>query len=132
MSGRRSCITLLPYTTSYAAYDPAHVLSAVLVLGAAALFFFTIGKKILEPHDVPQRDFDILYVRACHGVCLAARWLQELFRMIYASVTAGARLLFDAGILAMGMENRDANWNIAMFVGVLVALVTVVILGAGL
>jgi hypothetical protein len=40
--------------------------------------------------------------------------------------------LFDAGILAMGMEHRDANWNIAMFVGTLVALVTVVILGAGL
>jgi formate hydrogenlyase subunit 3/multisubunit Na+/H+ antiporter MnhD subunit len=124
--------TLLPYPTSYAAYDPAHVLSAVLVLGAAALFFFTIGKKVLEPHDVPQRDFDILYTRACHGVCTAARGLQELFRMIYASVTAGTRLLFAAGTIAMGMENRDANWNIAMFVGVLVALVTVVILGAGL
>ena len=114
------------------AYDPAHVLSALLVLGAAALFFFTVGKKILEPHDVPQRDFDILYAEACHGVCLAARGLQEFFRIIYAYATAGTRLLFDAGIVAMGMENRDANWNIAMFVGVLVALVTVVILGAGL
>jgi formate hydrogenlyase subunit 3/multisubunit Na+/H+ antiporter MnhD subunit len=122
---------LLPYPTSYIAYAPEHLLSALLVLGAAALFFFTVGKKILEPHDVPLRDFDILYVRACHGVCLAARGLQELFRMIYASVAAAARLLFDAGILAMGMENRDANWNIAMFVGVLVALITVVILGAG-
>ena len=124
--------TLLPYSTSYAAYDPAHLLSAVLVLGAAALFFFTIGKKILEPHDVPQRDFDVLYAWVCHGVCLVARWLQELFRMIYGYVTAGARLLFDAGIIIMGMENRDANWNIAMVVGTLVALVTVVILGAGL
>jgi multicomponent Na+:H+ antiporter subunit D len=124
--------SLLPYTTSYAAYDPAHLLSAVLVLGAAALFFFTVGKKVLEPHEIPQRDFDLLYVRACHGVCLAARWLQELFRVVYMYVTTGARLLFDAGILAMGMENRDANWNIAMFVGTLVALVTVVILGAGL
>jgi len=52
--------------------------------------------------------------------------------VIYAYAVAGTRLLFDAGMLAMGMENRDANWNMAMFVGVLVALVTVVILGAGL
>ena len=52
--------------------------------------------------------------------------------MIYGYAIAGTRLLFDAGTVAMGMENRDANWNIAMFVGVLVALVTVVILGAGL
>jgi hypothetical protein len=32
----------------------------------------------------------------------------------------------------MGMENRDANWNIAMFLGTLVALITVIILGARL
>jgi formate hydrogenlyase subunit 3/multisubunit Na+/H+ antiporter MnhD subunit len=124
--------TLLPYPTSYAAYDPAHILSAVLVLGAAALFFFTIGKKVLEPHDVPQRDVDVLYAEACRGICLAAHALQEFFRIFYSFATAGTRLLFAAGTFAMGMENRDANWNIAMFVGVLVALVTVVILGAGL
>jgi len=124
--------SLLPYTTRYDAYDPAHVLSALLVLGAAALFFFTIGKKILEPHDVPHMDFDLLYVKACHGVCLAARGLQELFRKIYGYAIAGTRLLFDAGTVAMGMENRDANWNIAMFLGTLLALVTVVILGARL
>ncbi|MFA5266953.1 MAG: Na(+)/H(+) antiporter subunit D [Methanoregula sp.] len=123
---------LLPFTTSYDAYDPAHILSAVLVLGAAALFFFTVGKKVLEPHDVPLRDFDILYEEACRGICLAARALQEFFRIFYSFATAGTRLLFAAGMVAMGMENRDANWNIAMFVGVLVALVTVVILGAGL
>jgi multicomponent Na+:H+ antiporter subunit D len=124
--------TLLPFTTSYEAYDPAHVLSAVLVLGLAALFFFTIGRKILEPHDVPLRDFDLLYEQACHAVCLAARGIQEFFRILYGFATGGARLLFDAGAVVMGMENRDANWNIAMVVATLVALVTVVILGVGL
>ncbi len=122
---------LLPYPTSYSAYDTTHVVSALLVLGAAALFFFTVGRKVLEPHDVPQTDFDTLYRNACSGICRAARGLQELFRMIYDQASAGARLLFVAGTVAMGMENRDANWNIAMFVGVLLALVTVVILGAG-
>jgi hypothetical protein len=68
----------------------------------------------------------------CRGLCVAARGLQEFFRHIYRYAFAGTRLLFDAGTVAMGLENRDANWNIAMFVGVLVALVTVVILGAGL
>jgi len=124
--------TLLPYATTYAAYDPAHVLSALLVLGAAVLFFFTIGKKVLEPHDAPLPDFDIFYVKVCRGVCLAARGLQELFRTIYACALGAIRLLFDTGTVAMRMEDRDPNWNIAMFVGVLVALVTVVILGAGL
>jgi multicomponent Na+:H+ antiporter subunit D len=123
---------LLPYPTSYSAYDAAHVMSALLVLGAAALFFFTIGKRVLEPHDVPQMDFDLVYRKACHGICLAARGLQDLFRIVYANSTAAARLLFVAGTVAMGMENRDANWNIAIFAGFLIALVAVVILGVGL
>jgi len=123
---------ILPVPTPYAAYDMAHVLSAVLVLGAAALFFFTIGKKVLEPHDVPLRDFDLLYEEACRAVCLAARAIQEFFRILYGFATGGALLLFDLGRAVMGMEDRDANWNIAMFVAVLVGLVTVVILGVGL
>ena len=122
---------LLPYPTSYSAYDLTHVVTALFVLGAAALFFFTVGKKVLEPHDVPQGDFDLLYEKACHSVCLAARGIQEFFRILYGFAVAGIRVLFIAGTVAMGMENRDANWNIALFVGVLVALVTVVILGAG-
>jgi multicomponent Na+:H+ antiporter subunit D len=124
--------SVLPYPTSYEAFDPAHVITALLVLGAAALFFFTVGKRVLEPHDVPLPDFDLLYKEACRGVCFAAHALQEFFRIMYGFATAGTQLLFDAGRIAMGMENRDANWNIAMFVGVLVALVTVVILGARL
>lgn len=124
--------TLLPVATSYAAYDAEHVMSAVLVLGAAALFFFTIGKKVLEPHDVPLRDFDLLYEEACRAVCLAANAIQEFFRILYGFATGGALLLFDLGRIVMGMEDRDANWNIAMFVAVLVGLVTVVILGVGL
>jgi formate hydrogenlyase subunit 3/multisubunit Na+/H+ antiporter MnhD subunit len=123
---------ILPVPTAYAAYDPAHVASAVLVLGAAALFFFTVGKKILEPHDVPLRDFDLLYEEACRAVCSAARGIRVCFGIFYGFAAGGARLLFDLGRIARGMENRDANWNIAMAVAVLVALVTVVILGAGL
>ena len=51
---------------------------------------------------------------------------------VYRYAVAAARTLFTAGKYAMGMEDRDANWNLAMFGGVLVALVTVVILEVGL
>ena len=124
--------SLLPFTTTYEAYDPAHLLSAVLVLGAAALFFFTAGKKVLEPHDLPLRDFDLYYGKACHSVCIAAAALQNLFRYVYNGIVQLIGLLFEAGARAMAMENRDANWNIAIFLATLAGLVVAVVLGAGL
>jgi multicomponent Na+:H+ antiporter subunit D len=123
---------ILPYPTTYAAYDTAHVLSAVVVLGAALLFFFSIGKKMLEPHDTHLKDIDIVYMAACRGITTFAIGLRSLFTRIYDSATFCARMLFVAGGYAMGMENRDPNWNIAMFASVLVALITIFILGVGL
>jgi formate hydrogenlyase subunit 3/multisubunit Na+/H+ antiporter MnhD subunit len=123
---------ILPYPTNYAAYDMAHVISAVVVLGAALLFFFSIGKKMLEPHDTDLKDIDIFYMAACRGVTTFALGLRSLFTRIYNSVTYAARMIFVAGSFAMGMENRDPNWNIAMFGSVLVALITIFILGVGL
>src|SRR5512137_2178054 len=123
---------ILPYPTNYAAYDMSHVISAVVVLGAALLFFFSIGKRMLEPHDTDLKDIDIVYMAACRGVTTFALGLRSLFTRIYNSVSYAARLLFVAGSYAMGMENRDPNWNIAMFGSVLVALITIFILGVGL
>ena len=124
--------TLLPYPVAYNAYAPAQVAVALVVLGAAALFFFTVGKRVLEPHEAPYRDIDFLYGKACHGVCVFAGILNDVFRECYVYALAAVRGLFNAGAAAMGMENRDVNWNIAMFAGILVALVAVVALGAGL
>jgi formate hydrogenlyase subunit 3/multisubunit Na+/H+ antiporter MnhD subunit len=123
---------ILPYPTNYAAYDMTHVISAVVVLGAALLFFFSIGKKMLEPHDTDLKDIDIVYMAACRGITTFALGLRSLFTRIYNSGTYAARMLFVAGSYAMGMENRDPNWNIAMFGSVLVALITIFILGVGL
>ena len=117
---------------AYNAYAPAQVAVALVVLGAAALFFFTVGKRVLEPHEAPYRDIDFLYGKACHGVCVFAGILNDVFRECYVYALAAVRGLFNAGAAAMGMENRDVNWNIAMFAGILVALVAVVALGAGL
>lgn len=122
---------LLPYPVTYAAYDPAHILSAVLVLGAAAAFFFTLGKDLLSPHDTLLKDADIAYLAAGRGVHACAGRLRDGFEKIYAAATAAALLLFDAGRIAMAMENRDANWNMAVFVGLIVALTFIVMLGAG-
>jgi multicomponent Na+:H+ antiporter subunit D len=122
----------LPYPTTYLAYDPEHLVSALLVLGAAVLFFFAVGRKILLPHETHIRDIDVAYLGLAHGITAFAGGLQEVFVRVYRCAVAAALTLFTAGKVAMGMENRDANWNIAMFGSVLVALVAVVILGVGL
>jgi multicomponent Na+:H+ antiporter subunit D len=123
---------ILPYPTTYIAYAPEHLASALLVLGAAALFFFAVGRKVLEPHEAYIRDFDVAYRALAHGITALAGILQALFVRAYRITVALALTLFTAGKYAMGMEDRDANWNLAMFGGVLVALVTVVILAVGL
>ena len=123
---------ILPYPTTYMAYDPEHLVSALLVLGAAAIFFFAIGRKILEPHDVQTRDFDVAYRKLAYGVMAFAGILQASFVRFYSGVVAAVLTLFTVGKHAMGMENRDTNWNLAMFGCVLVALVTVVVLAVGL
>jgi formate hydrogenlyase subunit 3/multisubunit Na+/H+ antiporter MnhD subunit len=122
---------LLPYPVTYAAYDPGHVLNAVVVLGAAAVFFFTIGKDLLSPHDTALKDIDVAYMTAGRGVMVFAGWLRNVFEKIYGMATASALLLFDAGRIAMGMENRDANWNMAVFIGLIIALMGIVMLAVG-
>jgi formate hydrogenlyase subunit 3/multisubunit Na+/H+ antiporter MnhD subunit len=123
---------ILPYPTTYIAYAPEHLATALVVLGAAVLFFFAAGRKILEPHEAPVRDFDVVYGGLARGITAFAGILRALFAGVYSYVVAAALALFTAGSYAMGMEDRDANWNLAMFGCVLVALVTVVILEVGL
>ncbi len=120
----------LPAPVEYAAFDPAYVLSALVVLVAAVAFFFTIGKKILEPHDTRLADVDTVYVAGANGVVAFAGALQELFGRIYGYITEAARLLFAAGRIAMRWEDRDAGGNIALFAGSIVALMVIIALGA--
>jgi len=123
---------ILPYPTTYVAFDPAHIIGALLVLGFAAIFFFTIGRKYLQPHDTQLRDFDILYVAAARGVTVFAKGLQELFRKIYGLATGAACMLFTAGSYAMKGEGRDINLNLAIFTSVLVGFMIVMMLVVGL
>ena len=123
--------TILPYPTTYFAYGPEQLASTLLILGAAVVFFFAVGRKILEPHDSSLKDVDILYMAAGRGVMAFARALLAFFTWVYTGVIAAIHSLFTAGKYVMRMENHDTNWNLAMFGCILVALITVTILGVG-
>jgi multicomponent Na+:H+ antiporter subunit D len=120
---------ILPIPTNYVAYAPQPIAGALLVLGAAGLFFFALGRRILEPHETRLRDADVLYLRAGRGVTILARRIQEVFGEIYTYVLIAAGLVFRAGNMGMGFENRDTNWNLAVFATVVVALLTIIVLG---
>ena len=123
---------ILPYPTTYVAFDPVRIAGTLLILGSALVFFFTIGRKYLQPHDTQLKDFDILYVAAGHGVTVFAGGLQEQFRKIYDIATKATRMLFTAGTYAMAGEGRDINWNLAIFTSMLVGFMIVIMLGVGL
>lgn len=121
---------ILPSPVEYVAYDPAHLGSAIIVLGAAAAFFFTVGKGILEPHDSRLVDADVAYAAGARAVVAFAGALQGAFAWVYGVVVAATRLLFAAGKTAMRWEDRDAGGNIALFAGGILALMAVILLGA--
>jgi multicomponent Na+:H+ antiporter subunit D len=123
---------LLPYPTTYQAYAPAPLLGAGLVLGAALLFFYAVGRTWLEPHDADIKDFDTAYRAIAHGLMSCAAGTERVFGKIYGYSVSAAISLFTAGKLSMGMENRDVNWNIAVFAGVIIAFITAVLIGVGL
>jgi multicomponent Na+:H+ antiporter subunit D len=107
---------ILPYPTTFQAYDPSRIISALVILGAAAAFFFTVGRRLLEPHDTRLRDFDVLYMAAGHGITACAAGLQAVFRQVYGYASAAVRGLSDAGKHAMRMLDWDVNWNLAALV----------------
>lgn len=121
--------SLLPYPTTYAAYAPVHLAGALIVLGAAAIFFFTVGKRLLEPHDTHLQDVDVIYMAAGRGITAFSDGLQDCFRRVYAGAITSAGGLSYAGTSVMRMENRDVNLNMALFVGTLVIICAILTLG---
>jgi formate hydrogenlyase subunit 3/multisubunit Na+/H+ antiporter MnhD subunit len=79
---------ILPFGGSgYQAYDLTRVLQTSLVLGAAAVTFFTLGRKYLAPHETRLRDFDVGYVAMGHAVVVFANILLNAFGTIYRAIT---------------------------------------------
>jgi multicomponent Na+:H+ antiporter subunit D len=80
--------SLLPNGGSgYQAYNPNTLLTTSIVLGAALLTFFTVGRKYLSPHETRLRDFDVGYVALGHGVMAFGGALQSAFGGIYGWIT---------------------------------------------
>jgi hypothetical protein len=95
------------------------------------VFFFTIGRRILEPHDTRLKDADVAYIAAGHGILSFAGSLQSAFRTVYQGATTVTLGFFHAGRLAMGMEDRDVNWNSVAFGCALIAVIILVLAGVG-
>jgi formate hydrogenlyase subunit 3/multisubunit Na+/H+ antiporter MnhD subunit len=80
--------SILPFGGSgYQPFALNELLQTSLVLVAAALTFFTVGRKYLAPHETHLRDFDMLYVGIGHGFIAFAAALQRAFGDVYSAVT---------------------------------------------
>jgi multicomponent Na+:H+ antiporter subunit D len=122
---------ILPAPVIYAAFSPFRLAESLLILGATAAFFFTVGRRLLEPHDTRMRDADVIYVATGRGILSFAGSLQSAFRTVYHGATTAAMGFFHAGTLATGMEDRDVNWNSVAFGCALLAVLVLVLSGVG-
>ncbi len=107
------------------------LVSALIVLGLAAAFFFTIGRTVLAPHDTRLKDVDVAYQKTATATVSFGAYVQSGFRVVYEGATDAARGLFALGRRAMGLEDRDVNWNMVAFGGALVVVLAAVLLGVG-
>jgi len=80
--------SILPYGgAGYQPYNLNTLLTSSLVLGAAVVTFFTVGRKYLTPHETRLRDFDVGYVAVGHGLVMFAGALQGAFGAVYRGIT---------------------------------------------
>jgi multicomponent Na+:H+ antiporter subunit D len=108
------------------------LLSSLVVLGLAALFFFTIGRKLLAPHDTRLKDADVAYAAAGRGVTAFAGYMQSGFRVVYEGASDAAHGFFALGRRTMRLEDRDVNWNMVAFGGALVVVLAAILMGVNL
>jgi multicomponent Na+:H+ antiporter subunit D len=79
---------ILPFGGSgYQPFALNELLQTSLVLAAAALTFFTLGRRYLTPHETRLKDFDVAYVAIGHGFIAFAAGLQHAFGTIYSGIT---------------------------------------------
>jgi multicomponent Na+:H+ antiporter subunit D len=122
---------ILPAPVSYSAFDPVQTATTLAILGAAALFFFTVGKKVLEPHETGLLDFDVLYAAVCRAVVDFSGVLWEIFGRVYRTAVDLVAGLYGAGRRAMWGEGREVNWNLLVFGLTLVILLALAVRGVG-
>ena len=114
----------------YEPYALEHVLEASIVLGLAALFFFTIGVRILKPkvaHEIP--DVDIIYRASGSGVERGSGTISNGFGYFYGGVSTTGTSLIATSRNALKLEGKDVNWNLIIFGILMVLLLGVVVMG---
>jgi multicomponent Na+:H+ antiporter subunit D len=121
--------SILPFSGSgYQAYNPNTLLTTSIVLGAAALTFFTAGRKYLTPHETRLRDFDVGYAALGHGVMAFAGALQSAFGSVYGFITG--RLVPGFSKLAGQMQTGLLSINgLFMLAALIIALLAVAFWG---
>ena len=121
--------SILPYgSAGYNAYNINTLLTSSLVLGAAVLTFFTVGRKYLTPHETRLKDFDVGYVALGRGLMMFAGILQGAFGAVYRGITD--RLMPRASRLAGKMQTGLLSVNgLFMLVALIILLLVVAFWG---
>jgi len=110
--------------SGYNAYNANTLLTSSIVLGAAALTFFTVGRKYLAPHETRLHDFDVGYVALGHGVMAFGRELQGAFGAVYGFITG--RLVPGFSKLAGRMQTGLLSINGLFMLGALIIVLLAV------
>ncbi len=105
--------------------------TSLLVLGAAALVFFTVGRRWLAPHETRLKDADVAYEASGRATVSFGGYVQQGFRLVYEGATDAAHGLFTVGRRAMRLEDKDVNWNLVAFGSALVVVLAAVLVGVG-
>ena len=110
--------------SGYQPYALNEVFQTCIVLGAAVLVFFTVGRKYLAPHETRLRDFDVGYVAIGHGFIALATGLQKAFGAVYSGITDQImpRAAKDAGEMQTGVLGINGILMLAMLVILLILI----------
>ena len=114
----------------YVPYALEHVLETLLVLGAAALFFFTVGVRILQPKSAHEiADIDEVYKAGGKAVTVGSAGVSGGFGYFYQGASAVGNWLISLGRRSKTVETRDINWNLVAFALLIVLCIEAVLLG---
>ena len=119
--------SILPFQNQYIPYSFSYIIQASVILGLTAIFFFTIGKKILIPHDPTIKDFDVLYRAFGNGILTLSGIIVNLFSKFYIGTVNLSSMLFSVSRGFDKIENKDINWNMIAFAILLVLIIGIML-----
>ena len=104
----------------YAPYDLVRLGETLVVLGLAAAFFFTVGRRVLAPHDTRLKDADAAYAAVGGGVVALAGGLAAGDARFYDRFVGLWSVL---GAAVRRIQTGSLNWNnIGIVIGIGIVL----------